>query len=231
MLTHRFYTKPDKSQLLIIWATGLLAVGLCGALAAVAYLYEVPFIYLLAPLPLIMAAPFVDAPLGKRQGKLVYYSPLLITEKEHKDEILIHGGTLFDYVYTLDRRMSGRERTEVILHSYIEGLLKLVEAQEELSATEMVVRGTSYIINERTAQRIGLHVVKTDLNQVLILLINYLPLTIAYSYARAKLSLPSLSKVKTYEASINDLISHKPVLIALEKKMRPGNSEIVQQPY
>ncbi len=219
MLVHRFYEMPEARQVLFIWLAGILAFVICAAVALSAYAYGLFYLYLIIPLPLILAAPFVDAPLGKRQGKLVYYSPLFITEKEFKDEILIHGGTLFDYVYTLDSKMKGPDRTRLILHSYLQGLLNLIEAHENTRHNNLVVRGTTYIINERTANRFGLHVVKTDFNQVLILLINYLPLTLAYSFARAKLSFPGLGKIRTFEATIADLINHKPALFALEKML------------
>jgi hypothetical protein len=38
--------------------------------------------------------------------------------------MVIHGGTLFDYYFTLDKNSSSRQRKIFILQQYLEGLLR-----------------------------------------------------------------------------------------------------------
>ena len=40
--------------------------------------------------------------------------------------IKIHGGTLFDYVFVIDQKMNGKQRTNFIIQQYLEGLLNLI---------------------------------------------------------------------------------------------------------
>ncbi|MDW5290343.1 hypothetical protein R6X41_16085 [Formosa sp. PL04] len=70
---------------------------------------------------LSIIAPFFDIPTLKRKGKLIYYSSLFIAEKEKKGLIIIHGGSLFDYIFVLDKSFNGKQSTNFILQKYLEG--------------------------------------------------------------------------------------------------------------
>lgn len=187
-----------------------------------AYLSEFFLLLILIPLVLQVAAPFVDTPMGKRSGKLTYYSPLFIAEKPRNGEVVIHGGTLFDYLFTLDPKMSGKERTRSVLIGYLQGLIRFISNyEEEERNTDFKVKGTSYVINERTARRAGFQPVQTDFVQLqrLILLVNYIPLILSASYSKKRIDFPRISGIKTYEADINDLIDQKNNLILMKKRL------------
>mgnify|MGYP006192488937 FL=1 len=106
-------------------------------------------------------APFYDVPALKKTGDLTYHSSLFVSERPKNGIIKVHGGTLLDYIFVIDHQSKGPQRTKFILQEYLEGLLNLMEELPPESKNSRV-RGTSYIINEKTSQRIGFQVVETD---------------------------------------------------------------------
>jgi len=71
------------------------------------------------------------------------------------------------------------------------------------------IKGTTYILNDRTANKIGLKIIKTNITQKLILIYNYVNLLISNSIAKRKISFPKLNKIKTFESDLNELIERK----------------------
>lgn len=219
-IPHSFYSKTKQQQRFFIFKIICLAL-LCFFISIViAYattLYFFPFIIL--PVIISIIAPFIDVPSLKATKKITYYAPLFIAEKEKNKRIKIHGGTLLDYCFTINKNSNARERTRFILYNYIEGLLKLVEELETNSKTQYIIQGTSYIINERTANKIGLKRTKQDGIQLLILLFNYPLLTLTYSITKTKLSFPNYRTVATYEGKVSDILAHKKSLLLLRDKL------------
>jgi hypothetical protein len=175
---------------------------------------------LFAIITLSIIAPFFDTPALKRSGKLIYYSPLFLAEKESNGLIIVHGGTLFDYVFVIDRQLSGRQRTNFIIKSYLEGILNLIEAHEQKKNTVPLIRGTTYFLNERTAGRIGMVKVKTDILQQLIMIFNYVNLLVTNSIAKKRLSFPNVSTIKTYQVALRELIKRKKIIEGLHEKLK-----------
>lgn len=169
---------------------------------------------------LSIIAPFFDTPSLRKSGNLIYYSPLFITEKPRKGILKIHGGTLFDYVFVLDYQMNGKQRTAFIIQQYIQGLLNLIQEFEDGEIGSLKIKGTSYIINERTAQKIGFKTTKTDNLQKLILTYNYVNIMISNSIAKAKFSFPNLGKIKTFETELAELVANKESLKTLNNKLK-----------
>jgi hypothetical protein len=167
---------------------------------------------------LTIIAPFFDMPSLKKSGRMIYYSPLFIAEKPKNGLIKIHGGTLFDYYFAIDKKMNGKKRTNFIIQQYLKGLLSLIEEYD--NDKRMKIRGTSYIINERTAEKIGFKVVKTDVLQKAILTYNYFNILISNSIAKNKLSFPKLNKTKTFEADIGQLLARKEYIDKLNKSLK-----------
>lgn len=158
-------------------------------------------------------------PLGKRKGNLIYYTPLFITEKEKKGKIVIHGGTLFDYYYNIDRNWEGRKRIRFILNQYILGLVKLSESFSEKEAEKITLEGTSYILNDRTAEKLGFRRKRTNLLQQFILTYNYLQILLANSIAKRKLSFPAIGGVSTFTAPLSAIKSNRDYLYKLAKSL------------
>lgn len=114
--------------------------------------------------------------------------------------------------------MNGKQRTNFIIQQYLSGLLSFLE--EHKNNKQIKIRGTSYIINKRTAEKVGFKIIKTDILQKIILSYNYFNILISYSIAKNKLSFPSLSKTKTFEADIAQLIEKKEFIKKLNKLLK-----------
>ncbi|WP_159432692.1 hypothetical protein [Mesonia phycicola] len=156
----------------------------------------------------------------KKQGKLIYYSNLLITESPKNNIVKIHGGTLLDYVFVIKREWSATKRRNYILKKYTEGLLNMIEDFEIKPDQKITFKATTYIINKRTATKIGFKIVDEELMQKGILLFNYVNLIISNSIVKKKISFPKLNQVITFEASLEDLIANKPLLIEMNKRFK-----------
>lgn len=220
-LNHWFYLKSKKEQVWIQVKIGLVSFSLL--LFVFLICWKVSFflpLIICIPITLSLIAPFFDVPSLKDTGGLVYFSPLFLAEKPKKKKIIIHGGTLFDYFFVIDRRLNGRVRMNMILQQYLEGLDHLIDHLEKEEMENLTIRGTSYIINERTAQKLGFKVVQTDFLQKCILVYNYFNLLASYSLATGKWSWPRLADTKTFEAKLDDLIERREIIKSLKDKMK-----------
>ena len=156
---------------------------------------------------------------------MIYYSPLFITEKPKNRLIKIHGGTLFDYYFVIDKKMNGRQRTNFIIQQYLEGLLHLIEKYE--NDKNIKIRGTSYIINKRTAEKMGFEIIETDYLQKIILIYNYFNILISNSIAKNKLSFPKINKTKTFEADVRQLLERKEYIEKLNQSLKSTIANII----
>ena len=114
--------------------------------------------------------------------------------------------------------MNGAQRTNFIIQQYLDGLLSFLEVHK--NDTHMKIRGTSYIINERTAKKIGFEIVETDFLQKALLTYNYFNILISNSIAKNKLSFPNLKKTKTFETDISRLIERKEYIEKLNQSLK-----------
>lgn len=181
-------------------------------------LYFLPIIFIW--LTLIILAPFIDTPNLVRNGKLKYYSSLLLAENEKNNSINIHGGTLFDYYFIFDKNSSGPQRKKIIIQQYLEGLLNLTKQFENSSFENVNIKGTTYILNEKTAKKLGFKSKRPDFIQTIILILNYPNLLVTKSIASKKLSFPNLSNIRTYETSLKNLISNTEKIKIINKRLK-----------
>lgn len=216
-MTHKFYQKPESEQKRILWKSGGFLFFVCSSILVIAYLSDLYFLGFLVPVVMLIAAPFLDLPMGRKNGKFIYYSPLFITEPEKNNKVVVHGGTLFDYLYTINPDLKGRDRTRFVLYGYVLGLIRFISDHENGNKDDLQIRGTSYIINHRTAARFGLKPVRTDFFQFMILLLNYIPITISYSFIKQSIHFPKISEIETYEGKLSDLSRNKEKLIQLKR--------------
>ena len=224
---HDFYLKSEAEQKFFIWKVASLLLFISAMILFICWITGWYFLLLLFAGILMIFAPFIDTPSGKKQGKLIYYSPLFIVEKQKEDKLVLHGGTLFDYYFVIDRDQNSAERTKFILRNYLQGIVNMIHEYEQSGKPNPKIKATSYIINERTAKKAGFKVVKTDGLQSIILFLNYIPLTLSYSISKGKLSFPNISKVKSYKCEMKDLIARKDFLQSLLKRFDAKSSEKV----
>jgi hypothetical protein len=214
-MKHRYYSKTNKKQKQIQLKIGVIALSLNLIVLFFSVLSGLYLLLLLSiTITLSIIAPFFDIPAAKKRGKLIYYSSLFIAEKEKKGIIKVHGGSL------IDKSLSGMQRTNFILQKYLEGILNLIKDCEENQNTSLKIKGTSYILNERTAKKIGFEIVRTELIQTLILSYNYVNILISNSFAKRKLSFPKLNNVKTFETNLEKLIKRRAFIEKLNERLK-----------
>jgi hypothetical protein len=233
-MKHRFFIKTKQEQNTVLWKIAsitILANLFISGFSILLGLYILPFFSVVISLSIV--APFFDIPSLKKTGRLIYFSNLFIDDRESKGIIIIHGGSLFDYTFVLDKTLKGRQRNNYIIQQYIQGLLNLIENLEKKAFAEVKVKGATYILNDRTAKKLGFEIVKTDFLQKLILTYNYVNLLVSNSFAKGKITFPRLGKVKTLEASISELIKHKEFIIKLNLRLLNTLPEIVnnEEPF
>lgn len=220
-MNHNYYLKSEKEQKQIQLKIGLATLILNLIVLTLSLISGWYVLTLLSiAITLSIVAPFFDIPSLKKRGELIYYSSLFITEKEKDGVIIIHGGSLFDYVFVINKKMNGKERTNFILQQYLEGILNLIDIFGKQHNTSVKIKGTTYILNERTANKIGLRIIKTDFVQKLILVYNYVNILLSNSFAKKKLSFPSINNIKTFESEISELIERKEVIEELNNKLK-----------
>lgn len=203
-LENKFFLFSKEKQKIFQVKLGLSTIALIFILALILGLINVKLLPLaIVGIPIIMSliAPFFDVPSLIKKGDLKYYSLFLLAEKKNKGVIKIHGGTLFDYYFVFDDRMNGKERTKIILLEYLKGLINLISDEDDSTK----IKGTSYIINEKTANKIGLQKAATDNFQTFILLFNYFSLMASMYLAKGVFSFPNLNNINTYEAEVRDI--------------------------
>jgi len=218
-MNHPFFNKNKKEQnrILIVIAICYLTIILLSIIISIysgIYLIGI----LIFAITLSIIAPFFDMPSLKKSGRMIYYSPLFITEKPKDGLIKIHGGTLFDYYFVIEKKMNGKQRTDFIIQQYLDGLLHLIQKYE--NDKKMKISGTSYIINKRTAEKIGFEIVETDILQKLILTYNYFNILISNSIAKNKLTFPNLNKTESFESNISQLLERKEYIEKLNKSLK-----------
>ena len=218
-MKHRFYKKSKKEQnriLVIIAICAITFILLSIIISLKSGLYLIGLLTFAITLSIV--APFFDTPSLKKSGELIYYSPLFIAEKQKNGIIKIHGGTLFDYYFVIDKKMNGKQRTNFIIQQYLQGLLCLMEKHGD--ENEIKIQGTSYIMNKRTAEKIGFKIIETDFLQKVILTYNYFNILISNSIAKNKVSFPNLYETKTFETDFRQLIERKDYIEKLNNTLK-----------
>ena len=219
-MNHPFFTlaPPEQKRIQLKLAAAFIGFNLiAGSLLFVIGLVPlIPFVFAFS---LSVFAPFVDCPSGVKAGNLIYYSPLLVGEKIKKNRLVLHAGSLFDYYFVLDKDQSARERKKFVYQNYTQGLLAVIEEFESQRPTQITIKATSYILNPRTAKKLGLELVQTDILQRVILYFNFINLTFASSLLNKKLTWPKMNKIYTFEGKLDVLIEKKDELIALQAKL------------
>ncbi|WP_121667952.1 hypothetical protein [Mesonia aquimarina] len=206
-LSHRFYNLSSFQKRVYFFSIIFLLLIFLVLFSIVVFYYQLYISFLGFPITLSIFAPFIDVPSGVKQNKLQYLSPLCLMENKN-DKIFIHGGTLFDYLFVLHKRIPPAQRKKIILKQFAEGLLHLIETEKEATKIE----ATTYILNKRTAKKMGFSIAAPTFIQQLILSYNYILLLISKSYAAGKLSFPKLSATKKLTSDVESLKKNKAFL-------------------
>jgi hypothetical protein len=220
-MIHRFYSLTSSQQrwFQLKLAIGFIALNLVIGLFLM--LIGLPFLsFFMFAVSLSVFAPFVDVPLGVKSGNLHYYSPLLIGEKIRNNRLVLHSGSLFDYYFVINKEHSVGEIKKQVFSAYVDGLLTLINEYENKQPTEISIKATSYILNVRTARKLGLKLTSPDRLQRLILYFNYINLTCALSLLNKKITWPNIQKMASYEGKLDTLINKKNDLILMRNRFK-----------
>jgi len=173
-------------------------------------------IFIVAPLGQFFTTPFF-----RLIGLYRYLSPMLLVFGASDKKYDLHNGTSFDYLFVMRKYKPGIKLRQKNLEYYLGGLLRIVEKIENKSLSEnVIVRGSSYFLSDRTAKRLGFQLSKTNIVEELNILANYLDLIWMYSLAQGELVFPSLKNIKTAEIKGTDLVANKTKLKALFSFLR-----------
>jgi len=210
-IIHRYYILPKRDQKRKVWSFVFNLLISIAVIVFMAWSTNVWIILVLIQPVISIYAPFIDVPTGRKKGQIIYYSPLLLSSALKDKKIQLHGGTLFDYYYTLSLHKSESRNKKAILYSYMEGMLNMLD-QLDTKQDDIIIEANAYFINPHTAERIGFKKVRTKNFQKFIMLLNYLPITISYTIAMGKLSFPDIFSLKSYECRMGDLRRNRDLL-------------------
>ena len=153
---------------------------------------------------------FFAAPIAKLSGLHKYLSPMLLVNSPSDKKYEIHNGTTFDYLMVMNNVKPGPEFSKKMLAYYLEGLLKIIEKIETNELSEKVlIQGSSYFFNERTAKKLGFQLKKTTFGKIINATVNYLDLLWMYSIAKGKLTFPKINYMITVEIIGSELVKNK----------------------
>lgn len=205
---HRFFAmshgEQQQWQRALLIKTLLLNAFLLGISLLLTVTHSVLWVLLPIPCLLLTAltlASFFDVPSMVRQKKMAYLSPMLLVETTSNDQMVLHGGTLFDYWFVLDAKAPPMARKQAVLTSYLQGLLNLLDDTIDL-APEHEFEITTYFIAERTATRMGFTSHPPKPLTSLMLVMNWLPLMISQQRVTGTWRMPRLSNMRTMRATL-----------------------------
>ncbi|GGE32594.1 hypothetical protein GCM10010832_11070 [Psychroflexus planctonicus] len=220
-MQHPYNKLEEQSKKQFQWKIILLIIGIVVFSGILIYFTKSFLPFILIFIGINTLASFIDVPQGIKKGNLVRYSPMFLTSKERKQHIQLHGGTLFDYYFCLPEYKTASERKKAVLLAYLEGLVNVIETKKDSPETKVL--GTTYILNPRTAEKLGFKVTPPQIGQKFLLVMNYIPILIAHSLLHKKLSFPKLSNSIGIAAEISELQQNKKRIEQLVEKLKKAD--------
>ncbi len=212
-----FYKQPILLQWIV--ATLLLIIGFYPAIIIIELGYNQPVFYLLFFLYLFIGQ-FITAPIFKLSGIYKYYSPMLLGYISNENQIDLHKGSSFDYLFVMRNYKIGIELRNRILLYHLDGLLNIIMKLENGSIPKSVnIIGTSYFFNTRTLNKFGFQLTQASLFYRINLLSNFIDLIWMYSVAQGKFSIPKLWKANKASIIGGKLIESKEIIEELHYKL------------
>ena len=213
-----FYQLPKTLQWIISLA--FLLLGLFLAIFIIEQGSENPLIYA-AFILYVPISQFLYTPLFKLTGGYTYYSPMLLGYMANEQQIDLHSGTSFDYLFVFRNQRAGVSLRNKLLKYHCEGLLNIISQIENKRIPESVqIVGTSYFFNERTLQKLGFQIEKASLFYRANLFINFIDLFWMYSLSCGKVSFPALWDAKKARTQGATLLAHKKSLELLYARLK-----------
>lgn len=219
---HPFYEKPKIFQ----WVVAIILASI-GVLVIIAFnkALELHALYILTFFIVIPIFQFCFSPLLTLLGAYNYLSPMLLVFGASDKKYDLHNGTSFDYLSVMRHIPSGRKVQTTILAYFIEGLLAIIQKIEHGDLPPTVnITGTSYFFSERTAEKLGFEITKTNWFLLVNLFFNIIDLCWTYSYSQGKLSFPKIWKAKSIQTTGAELVKRKEYFESMHKKLSTTTS-------
>lgn len=213
-----FYKQPKAllwiETILLLIAGLLLAVFIIEKGSANPAFYAAFVLY-------VPVSQFLYTPLFTLTGGYTYYSQMLLGYMVNEQQIDLHSGTSFDYLFVLRQVKPGIDLRNKTLMYHVEGLLNLIAKIENKQISESVtIVGTSYFFNERTLAKLGFQIEKASLFYQLNLFLNFIDLWWMYSLAKGKISIPELWNAKKARIQGPQLCGQKATLESLYQHLK-----------
>lgn len=210
---NNFYKQPK----LLLWAEAiiLMLIGFYPGFIISEAGSSQPFNYLLFLL-YIPVLQFTLTPICKLTGIYKYYSPMLLGYMANKDQIDIHSGGSFDYLFVMRKFKIGTELRNQILLYHLEGIMKIISLIENDKIPISVnIVGTSYFFNERTIEKLGFQKEKPSIFYRINLIANSVDLIWMYSISKGHFSIPKIWSAKKVKINGSKLVDKKEMIIKL----------------
>ena len=217
---NRFYELPGFTKWSLSIFFSVIAAAILYLMLIVSSNVLVLILLVILFIPLLQA---LSTPLMALMKVYKYYSDLLIVYNPNQNNYNIHGGTGFDYFFFLSRKDFGLTARKKILRSYLEGLYNIIlDIEKGVIPDTVRVYGTSYFFSRATAERFGFTVTKPDFFTRFNLFFNFLEFLWMHSFARGRLKIPNVLKVKKAEIEGKDLVEQKDHIKRVIKKLNPS---------
>ncbi len=219
----RLYNLPKPAQWTVAVFMSVVGVGVSATLVTIVYF---PFWILLIPV-IKTISHFSIAPLFRLLGFYNYYSPMLLVIKSNKKAWEMHNGNTFDYLMNMKWAYHGmRARKEIMLH-YCNGLLNIIQDIEKKKVSKKIdFFGISYFFNSKNAKLLGFTEEKVRLRRKILFFIDYLNLSLMYSFARGKIAFPNIFKVKKIRISGEKLVNSKDMIKQIFDDLKRKNTKL-----
>ena len=138
-----------------------------------------------------------------------YYSPMVVSFGNNK-VIDLHNGTSFDYLMDMRNVKPGIDWKRKMLIHYLKAFIAIINKMETGQMDKSItVRGSSYFISNRSAEKIGFTIHKAAFAEKINIVLNYFDLIWMYSLANGAIMLPNLKDIKTVKIDGESLIKKK----------------------
>ena len=115
---------------------------------------------------------------------------------------------------------SGKATEMKLLYYFCEGFLEIIKRIEEGELPkEVSITGTSYFMSEKSAERLGFKIGKTNWFLTFNLYLNFLDLFWMYSRSKGKMAIPKLSEAKSIETTGEGLMERKEYIRKLRDRL------------
>ncbi len=208
---------PNNPSFLFQWALAvfmviilLLILGLWIDLVNESIIWAL-FIFFMVPV-----IQFMITPICTITQLYTYYSPMVVAFGKTQTVLDLHNGTSYDYLLKMRGVRPGIMWKKRMLRYYLEALLEIIKEIESGELSEQAtIRGSSYFISERTAQKLGFGTYGTSVAERINILLNYVDLLWMYSLSEGKLIFPSLTNIKTVRIKGHELVQQKGHIVQL----------------